>query len=86
MLPPSGMKPFCGVQVQPAAEPEEVLQAVAQAVPAGVEVDQLDAALDDVGAGGAEGVVDVGEQLGVDLVLGVEDARRCRRGSAAARC
>ncbi|GAA3220874.1 hypothetical protein GCM10020256_27280 [Streptomyces thermocoprophilus] len=64
---------FLRVQVEAGAEPEEVLQAVAQAVPAGVEVDELHSALDDVGAGGAEGVVDVGEEFGVDLVLGVED-------------
>jgi hypothetical protein len=62
-----------GVQVQPAAEPEEVLQAVAQAVPAALVVDQLDAALDDVGVVAPEGEVDVAEQLGVDDVLGVED-------------
>jgi hypothetical protein len=37
-----------------------------------VEVDQLDAALHDLGAGGAEGVVDVREQFRMDLVLGVE--------------
>ncbi len=38
-----------------------------------MEVDELDPALDHVGARGAEGVVHVGQQLGVDLVLGVED-------------
>lgn len=38
-----------------------------------MEVDELDAALDDIGAGGAEGVVHMGQQFGVDLVLGVED-------------
>jgi hypothetical protein len=48
-----------GLQVQPATEPKVVLQAVAQAEPARLEVDQLHAALDHVRAAGAHRVVDV---------------------------
>jgi hypothetical protein len=62
------------VQVQTAAEPEEVLQAVAQRVPARAEVDELDAALDDLRTRRPERAVDGTQQPPVDLVLGVEDA------------
>ena len=64
---------LAGVQVQPATEPEEVLQAVVQAVPARLEVDELHAALHHVGVGGPERVVHMLQQLRVHLVLGVED-------------
>ena len=62
------------MQVQARAEPEEVLEAVAQGVPARLEVDELDATLHDVRTGAVERTRHLPQQPGVHLVLGVEDA------------
>jgi hypothetical protein len=63
-----------GMEVQPAAEPEVALDDVADAEPARTQVEDLHAALQHIGAGGGQAGVDVAQQLGMDLVAGLEHA------------
>ncbi len=62
-----------GVKMQPAAEPEEVLQHVERGVPVGVVVHQLHTGLHDPDPFGNHDRVHDAEDFRMDLVLGVED-------------
>ena len=74
VLPPERDEPGVRVPVQPAAEPDPVLHAVAQAEPRVAVVHEVDGALDHVGVAGAANTrSDVHQQLGRGDGLRVED-------------
>jgi hypothetical protein len=69
-----GDEPHAAVVVEPALEPEVVLEDVAYREPARVIVHELRRPLHDLHGVLLEGMVDGQQHLGSDLVLGIEDA------------
>src|SRR6266700_1186832 len=67
VLPPSGMNPFSACRCSRLWNQKKYSRQFRRLY-------QLDGALDDIGTLGPEGVVDMREQLGMHLVLGVENA------------
>src|SRR4029077_20090205 len=71
-VPSKRNEAVASLEVKSTAEPEVVLEDVSHRQPAGAEVHELNACLDDVRIGGLEALVDPPQERRVNLVLGVE--------------